>query len=526
MRRIASILLVAATVGALLVFGSAAGGEEGTYEVRAIFDNGGFLVVDEEVRIAGAKVGAISAVDVTGTDEAAHEDGSPEPGKAVVLLRIDDPAFQDFREDAQCYIRPQSLLGEKFVECRITQPRAPGTEPPPALEPIAEGEAGAGQYLLPVENNGKAIDIDLVNNIMREPYPDRFRLILNDLGAALAARGEDLEAVVERANPALQRTDEVLAILAKQNKDLDRLASDGDQVLQPLAAKRDRIGGFINSAAVTAAATAERRADLESGLQKLPGFLRELRLTMSELDQFNDSSTPVISDLSDAAPDLTRINTALGPFADAGTVSLKSLGKAAEASAPDLVASQPVLRDVGDLADETAPVARKLDTLLSSLRTSGGLKYLTQFFYNSSGAVNAFDSYGHFLRALLPLNNCVDYEVVPEAGCDSNFNRVLAKLPGAKPKHNEPGAGHFQKRQLRDPVATGEEPAVDSIFGIPLVPPVPEPDPDPDPEPEPPTEPDASPGQAAQSKADMRSTRVLLDYLIGPQPAAKRGGAR
>ena len=48
---------------------------------------------------------------------------------------------------------------------------------------------------------------------MREPYPDRFRLILNDLGAGLAARGDELAEIVERANPALRETNEVLAIL-------------------------------------------------------------------------------------------------------------------------------------------------------------------------------------------------------------------------------------------------------------------------------------------------------------------------
>ena len=280
MRRIAAIAAILITAVVLVVFGSAAGGDEGEYEVRAIFDNGGFLVPGEEVRIAGAKVGEITEVDVTGVDEVAHADGSPEPGKAVVVMRIDDAAFQSFRDDAECFIRPQSLLGEKFVECRVTQPRAAGTEPPPAIEPIEDGETGEGQYLLPIESNGKAVDIDLVNNIMREPYPDRFRLILNDLGAAFAARGEDLDAVIRRANPALEQTDEVLAILAKQNKKLASLARDGDQVLQPLASKRDSIGNFINEAAVTAEATAERREDLEAQIQKLPGFLRELRLTM------------------------------------------------------------------------------------------------------------------------------------------------------------------------------------------------------------------------------------------------------
>ena len=134
MRRLVAILAVGTAAGALVLFGTAAGGEEGTYEVRAIFDNGGFLVTGEEVRVAGAKVGSISEVGVTNADEAATVDGSPSPGKAVVVLSIDDPAFQDFRQDASCFIRPQSLLGEKFVECQPTEPRAPGTEPPPELE--------------------------------------------------------------------------------------------------------------------------------------------------------------------------------------------------------------------------------------------------------------------------------------------------------------------------------------------------------------------------------------------------------
>ena len=127
------------------------------------------------------------------------------------MLQIDDPGFQDFREDASCLILPQSLLGEKFVECEPTQPRAPGTEAPPELEVIPEGEPGEGQHLLPLEQNGKSVDLDLVNNIMEEPYPDRFRLILNDLGAGLAARGDELAEIIERSNPALRETNEVLA---------------------------------------------------------------------------------------------------------------------------------------------------------------------------------------------------------------------------------------------------------------------------------------------------------------------------
>ena len=103
-------------------------------------------------------------------------------------MRIDDPAFQDFREDASCIIRPQALLARTLR--RVPEHRAAG---PGHRAPAGDCEArgrrvGEGQYLLPLEHNGKAVDLDLVNNIMREPYPDRFRLILNDLGASVSPR--------------------------------------------------------------------------------------------------------------------------------------------------------------------------------------------------------------------------------------------------------------------------------------------------------------------------------------------------
>jgi ABC-type transporter Mla subunit MlaD len=491
-------LLVAGV--ALVAFGTGASDDGGGYKVRAIFDTGGFLVPGEEVRIAGARVGAVDSVDVTGADESVHEDGSPEPGKAVVVLSIDDPGFQDFRTDAQCLIRPQSLLGEKFVECKATQPRAPGSEPPPELDVIGEGEPGEGQRLLPLERNGKAIDLDLVNNIMREPYPDRFRLILNDLGAGLAARGDDLEEVVERANPALQQTNRVLDILARQNRRLASLARDGDRVLAPLAAQRERIGGFINNATTTAEATAERRADLEAQFQKLPGFLRELRSTMTELDNFSTTSTPVISDLGDAAPDLNRINLALEPVSRSGTTALTSLGDAAEASTPDLVASEPVLRDLRDLARDTRPVAGNLKKLLRNTRTHDGYDNLMALLLNLSGSVNAFDSYGHFLRSQVPVNNCVQY-VSTEASifCDASWRRGLTQ--------RQPSDAELLREVRKDlrSQAQADPTALEASSGErdPVAPPA---------------------DRSATSRRD--DAQVFLDFLIGEPETERQRGTR
>ena len=79
-----------------------------------------------------------------------------------------------------------------------------------------------------------------------------------------------------------------------------------------------------------------------------------------------------------------------------------SLGDAAEEAEPDLVASKPVVKDLGKLAVKTEPTAKLLDTLLTDFRQDHGLEYLMRFFFYGTGATNGFDSFGHFIRAVVP----------------------------------------------------------------------------------------------------------------------------
>ena len=250
MRRILAIAAVVLAIGLLIALPGALGaGSGGTYEVRGVFDNGAFVVDGEEVRVAGATVGTVKEVDVSNDDEIVSREGGDHavPGKAVVVMDITEDGFKDFRIDASCTIRPQSLIGERYIDCTPTEPRAPGEPPPPELERIPDGEPGEGQRLLPLENNGTTVDLDLIQNIQQVPYRDRFRLILNDLGAALAARGEELGEVIDRANPALRETDRVLNILALQRRQLSSLADNGNRALEPLARNRTSITGFMRN---------------------------------------------------------------------------------------------------------------------------------------------------------------------------------------------------------------------------------------------------------------------------------------
>ena len=415
MRILVPVLLVVAVVVAVLL---ARGGGEEPYKVRAIFDNAGFAIPGEDVKVAGVKVGKIDALDVT-----------PD-FKAVVVLDIQEKAYQDFRSDAECMIRPQSLIGEKFVECEPTQARQANAEPPPALKKIDRGK-GKGQYLLPVSQTTKPVDLDLINNITRQPQQARLSIILSELGTGVAGRGEDLNEVIRRANPALKEVDKVLEILASENKTLRKLAVDGDTVLAPLARERRHVTSALKNSAEVAQATAERSDDLEADIARLPAFLRELKPTMVRLGGFADQATPVFADLGAQAPAINRLITQLGPFSEAGIPAFQSLGDAAKVGTPAMIAARPIARDLRTFAKQVRPVGKTAAALLTSLKETRGFERALDYAFYQVAAVNGFDSLGHYLRAGLIVNQCSTYAINPTPGCTANFVPATATAAAA-----------------------------------------------------------------------------------------------
>ncbi len=500
---IAAGLVVLAVVAVVLIASGGGSGSDG-YKVRAIFDSGGFMVKGEQVRVAGANVGTIESVDVTMPGETvAYENGEPvsAPGKAVIVMEIEDPGFQDFRQDATCQIRPQSLIGEKFIDCRTTLPRAPGSPAPPALKQIPDGEPGAGQHLLPLGSSGTSVDPDLINNIQSLPYAQRFRLIFNELGAGLAGRGEDVETLVKRANPVLRDVDRIFGILSSQRDDLAQLTADSDQILAPLARERSSVAGFFANAGAAAQASSERGEALEASLRKFPAFLREFRLTMRSLEGFSEAATPVFADLGKAAPAFTDATRTLVPFSEATTVALKSLGETGEAAGPVLAEADPIVRKAGQLAKTGVSPTTELAKLFVSLKKTRGWDGLTELIYNSAASTNGFDQYGHFGRTLVTLSTCLEYWPGPggQSGCVARFNGP--KIAGADESTlSRVEILEFLQRKA-EPPSGGTFAAPDSAGG--------------------PTtglghaegvEGDAGLGEASQTEG----TEPLLDYLLGP----------
>jgi phospholipid/cholesterol/gamma-HCH transport system substrate-binding protein len=414
MRRalIVALLSVAAVVA--VVFGvGASEDQEGDYKVRAIFDNASFLIEGQDVKVAGAKVGTVEDLDVYEDPKGGH--------KAAIVMKIERQGFKDFRSDARCEIRLQSVIGEKLVECVPTAPRPEGSPLPPPLKKIPEGQPGAGQFFLPVENTTTPVDADLINAIQRRPFRERFSILLNELGAGLASRGEDIQELIRRANPALREFDDFLKILAGQNRMLRKLTKDADTIFQGFARERKSVADFFVQSRVAAQATAEKRADLERNFAKFPAFLRELKPFMERFGALSSEMAPVVSDLRAAGPDVSRFMIALGPFSESSRRALISLGDTADVGRQALTVAKPVAEELATFTSQARRVGRNLRLLLTDIQEHKGIERFMDLLFYVTLSVNGFDEVGHYLRNALIVTVCSGYTVTPTVGCSANF---------------------------------------------------------------------------------------------------------
>ncbi len=448
MRRLALIGGLAIWIVVLLLINSGLSKHQHQhhYSVRAIFDDASLTVGGEDVRIAGADVGSIQSLAVTADK------------RAAVTLSINDSDFTPFRTNATCALRPQSLIGEEYVDCN------PGTSSAPPLPRIANGP-GAGSYLLPVTQTSSPIDSDIVQDISTQPVRESLSLIIDEFGTGLAARGSDLNEVIHRANPALGDTDRVIQILARQNRQLAELSTNSETVLAPLARERRQLADFIAQANTTSVASAQRAAAISKTFELFPTYLRQLRPLMADLGSLADQGTPLMESLSQSANALGRQFANLTPFAAKARTALIQLGAAAQESQPALLQSLPLAERLRRLGASGQPAATLLDRLTASLDNTGGIEQLMSLLFSGAVASNGFNSLGHYLRAEPLVSSCTNYATSTVPGCSSNFSSSRKAGSARAVVTNSPGLEHIAKQVvLRSPPPSRSTAALEGLL--------------------------------------------------------------
>jgi phospholipid/cholesterol/gamma-HCH transport system substrate-binding protein len=242
-------------------------------------------------------------------------------------------------------------------------------------------------------------------------------------------------------------------------------------VLGPLAREREHFANFIVQANATGQASAERRDDLAESIRLLPGFLRELKPLMADLEDFTDQGTPLLTDLNAAAPAMGRLIKAQGTLSDASRESFPSLGDALERGRPALIEARPLIRDLGEFGREAAPVSVNLDELTKSLNKTGAVERLNDLLYYLALVTNGFDGLGHYLRAGLVTNVCSTYALEPSPACRSTFYDPAAESSSASTtlqaanadpsKQTGKGSVPPTGTLLQDLLGEGSDPSID-----------------------------------------------------------------
>ncbi|SEC38269.1 phospholipid/cholesterol/gamma-HCH transport system substrate-binding protein [Nocardioides exalbidus] len=264
---LAMVLVAALRADDLPVIG---GGD--TY--HAMFTEAGGLKVNDEVRIAGVRVGKVNDIALEGN-------------RVNVTFKVDDTA--DFGTDTRAAIKVKTILGAMFL----------------ALEPAGSGQLAEGGTI-PAERTSSPYDVveafeglastseqidtdqlaqslttlaDLTRNT-----PEEFRGALDGLSrlsANVAAKDEQLGGL-------LTNLERVSRVLDERDEDIVRLMKDSDVLFRALVARRDAVHELlVSSTQLSRQLTKlirQSRADLKPALDHLENVVAVLNKNEDNLD--------------------------------------------------------------------------------------------------------------------------------------------------------------------------------------------------------------------------------------------------
>lgn len=369
----------------------------GNYRVDAIFDTAKGIIPGQLVKVAGVRVGMVQGVTLT------------RDFKARVQIEV-DPRFAPFHADARCEIRPEGLTAENFIQCE------PGSVSTEALT-----SSGDVPPTVPVANTSVPVNLNGLFQVWTAPTAQRLTILVNELGIGLAARGDDVNAILRRTNPALTQARRVIGILDSERNQLATVVDGTDQVASRLAARPDRVTDFISQATRLSETTAAHGVALAEGIHRLPALLRASEPTLRKVDSFAVAARPTVAALGRSAVPFSHALTNLQSFAATSDPVLRGLRKTIRHSLPALRRARPTLAKARRFTTVAKPVAPVLSSLFTNLRDRGLIEGTLKLFYYLSAASARFDATSHVLPAHLILNDCVQYTTSPTPGCSAHY---------------------------------------------------------------------------------------------------------
>jgi virulence factor Mce-like protein len=352
-----------------------------TYTLKAEVPSAAQLVPGNDVRIGGARVGAVDSITARKLDD----------GTTIAVLSMKlDKAVDPLPKDSTVLVRPRSALGLKYVE--LTRGRESGG--------YADGDT------IPLKSaTPQPVEFDEFLNMFDEPTRKAAQENTIGFGDAFAGRGESINTAIGSLRPLLRDIIPLARNLSAPRTNIKRFFRElGDTAAIVAPAAEDQAQLFVNLNTTMAAlrkvarpfiqeSISEGPATLDTAIAELP---HQRPFLVNTQGLFHDLR-PGIAALASAAPDLSAALTI-------GTPTLRrsvALNRRLE----------PLLRELQRFAEDPM-VPRGLQALtggLNSLKPTldylapaqTKCNYITLWFRNVSSLLSEGDRNGTWQRFII-----------------------------------------------------------------------------------------------------------------------------
>lgn len=422
----AAALALVVAVG--LVAWLALRGDDGT-QYTLIFQNAGQLVPDNDVQVAGRRVGSVQEIELTDDNQAA------------VTVAVQEP-YAPLRSGTRAVIRLTSLSGVANRYIALT----PGDG-----EELDEGATLGG------ESTTDVVDLDQIFNTLDEETRGDLADVISGFATQYEGKGDEAGQSARYFNPVLSSSRRLVGELTEDDGALTRFLVDSSRAVGALAERRDDLSALVGNANATAAAIGQENVALAQALGLLPTTLRRanttfvnLRATLDDLDVLVAASKPATKDLAPFLRDLRPLVTDARP-------TIRDLSQLIRRSGPDndLVEAT---RKMPRLAQVASPAFRNGRQALEDLQpvlefarpyTPELAAWLRDF---GQGASN-YDANGHFAR-IQPLFNAFSFSdnatggvltpIEPDERFDGLETGFQRRCPGASIQPPVDGSAPWQ----------------------------------------------------------------------------------
>ncbi len=375
-------LIVAVALVSLLMFG---GGS--SYQVKAVFENGGQLVKGNQVRVGGRPVGTIDGIELN------------ERAQAEVEMTIEED-LAPLHQGTTATIRASSLSGiaNRYVSLD------PGPNDAPEIE-----EGG----VLAADVASAPVDVDQLFDTFDEKTRAGLQQFIQGQATWYSGRSAEARRSLRYFSPALSATSRLTRELVVDDEIFERFVTDTSKVVRTLAERRGDLSSLVSNANTTAAAIGDESAALSATLGLLPDTMRKANTTFVNLRAALDDVDLLVAESKPATRDLAPFFSRLRPLVEDARPTIRDLRTLIRTAGPnnDLIELTSKLPPLESLTSKVFPRAiRTFDRSQDFIDTARQYTPDLVATLTKLGQVTSFyDANGHYAR-VQPLFSPFEYD--------------------------------------------------------------------------------------------------------------------